>query len=215
MKVSICVPFAGTDCKHFFMYSLLETKWPVWEVLFLRVMGGTYGNALASMIKASLAEKVDFIVLTVGDIWFAPDTIPRLVSHNLPVVCGWATNRFHPFRCHITDKVVGKTRLWRTVARGAARAKHGLERIETFGGELVVIRRDVFEKVKYPWFFGPDMFSGDKEDYRMTEDYYFCQKAKASGVELWVDWDAPVAHHVDGMVTYKTHLMPLASAGRI
>ncbi len=56
--------------------------------------------------------------------------------------------------------------------------------IERCGGSCLMVRRDVFEKVKAPWFkfeWTPDYTS------HLGEDFYFCDKARAAGLEIWCD----------------------------
>ena len=58
------------------------------------------------------------------------------------------------------------------------------------GGAGMLIQRDVFTKLGYPYF------SNRPEDNGMlaSEDVHFCRQARAAGFDLWVDLDTRQGH---------------------
>lgn len=64
----------------------------------------------------------------------------------------------------------------------------GLEKADAIGMGCALIKKEVFEKLEKPYY------------YTSREDLHFCEKAIASGYEIFVDCDAPVKHY---------HIVPL------
>ena len=202
MKIGVCLSNYYEDAKIYFAVSLMKTKWPQGsEVNLLLGSGSWWGKAMQMMVKSHLNWGADFIVYIATDIGWEPNDIAKLISHNLPVVCGWGSGRMPPFHCHVTDLYDPKTNRFRTIKNPAERK--GVEKVVSVGGELMAFRKDVFEKIPAPWFFAPEMIRGD--DF-MTEDYFFAVQAQKYGVDLYVDWDVKVQHAVAGLVTYDGKL---------
>lgn len=61
----------------------------------------------------------------------------------------------------------------------------GLKRIDGCGCGAVLVAREVFEKIEYPWF---RLAKG------VGEDFYFCLKAAEAGYEIWADLSVLCGH---------------------
>lgn len=64
------------------------------------------------------------------------------------------------------------------------------------GGSCLLIRREVFEAVKWPWF--KTIFQEmDKDDVakKEGEDTYFCNRARECGFDVWVQPDVKCSHY--------------------
>ena len=68
--------------------------------------------------------------------------------------------------------------------------RHGLQQVDAIGTGCILIRGNVLETLRAPF--------NDKraEDgtLNLSEDFYFCQKAKDTGFEVWCDWRVPCSH---------------------
>lgn len=56
---------------------------------------------------------------------------------------------------------------------------------------FMLINLKVFEKIKEPWFFWK---SDENGQITMGEDYWFCDKAREAGYEVWCDLSIPIGH---------------------
>lgn len=195
MKLAICVPFYGFDCKSYFASSLLLTEWPQCEKAFFEIHGNTTSRAKLLLTDRALKWGATHILSPSADTQWPKDAVKRLVAHDKDVVSGWGKGRFSPFHANVGDLVDIETGMFRIVQNPKERS--GLERVALYG-ELQLVKAEVFQKIPRPWFFGPDMCKGDSF---MTEDTYFCLQAAKCGVEVWVDWDINVVHVADGLVT--------------
>ena len=61
--------------------------------------------------------------------------------------------------------------------------------VDATGAGCLLFNMEVFDKVKWPWF---------KQDVRdgkpVGEDIYFCSRARAAGIRIWVDTSIEVGH---------------------
>ncbi|GAI66965.1 unnamed protein product, partial [marine sediment metagenome] len=60
----------------------------------------------------------------------------------------------------------------------------GLVKIGGAGAGFLLVKREVFEKIPYPWF----------SFERGGEDLYFCDKARRHGFEIWADMSVLLGH---------------------
>ena len=118
------------------------------------------------------------------------DAIEKLLAYDLPVVVAPHAS--------IIDGETGIMALDRVP--GGYRQHHpmsGFQRCDAVGGSGLLIRRDVFDAIPSPWF----MFEFDERGLLSRgEDFYFCEKLAAAGIEIWVDFGLVQRHHVGTVV---------------
>jgi len=203
VKIGLMLPLYNDYTTLGFSLSLWKTRWPKDAVIQIAVSKAMWVcNALKSMTEQHLAWGADFLVYLSSDITWQQDDIKKLVEHNLPIVGGWASGRCHPFHCHVCDKYYEDKKMFRTVVN--PKERHGLEKIAANGGEMLVFRRDIFDKIPSPWFLGPEMCTGDR---LQTEDYFFSRQCTKYGIDMWVDWDIRLRHATTGVETFNGDLV--------
>jgi hypothetical protein len=67
---------------------------------------------------------------------------------------------------------------------------HGLKQIDGCGASGLLIKRHVIQALEYPYF--KMIYSEGKLE--LGEDFYFCNKIKEAGFELWADFDLRMQH---------------------
>lgn len=110
-------------------------------------------------------------------VW-SPDDIFRLIDHDLDIVSGCILTTDGDFALH----------------RNGERLKmisSGLFEVESCGFGFVVIKREAFKKIEYPWF---RMLPGKKGLGDDSEDVSFCRKAKKAGFKIMADGDVRIGH---------------------
>lgn len=120
------------------------------------------------------------------------DAIDRLLLHDKPIVAG-VYPRQHP----------GGGIRWSAIKDNQSPPvqdnliefdKLPAEPFETtcVGGSTVLIKREVFENIKYPWYY----FKHANGDFGpMSEDLVFSLKARKHGYTLWVDPSVRCDHY--------------------
>jgi len=68
----------------------------------------------------------------------------------------------------------------------------GLFKAYRVGGTGILVRRDVLEKIKPPYQI--TTYNEDYTHVELSEDFYFCDKVREAGFDLWVDPNV-ICHH--------------------
>lgn len=118
-----------------------------------------------------------------------PDTLPRLLSHDLPFVAAPSEQW--------KDGEHGVLVLDHVRELDAYKQHHpfqpgsGLQRCDAVGGAGMMIRRDVLERMQAPWF---RMVYDDMGLLVKGEDFEFCDRLRRDGYELYADCDIIQKH---------------------
>lgn len=110
-------------------------------------------------------------------VW-APDQILRLVEHDVDVVSACIKTLDGDYALHVEHKRL-------------ADVHSGLFEVDSCGFGFVVIKRQVFEQIPYPWFRLLPAVDGLGDD---SEDVSFCRKVRDAGMKIMADGDVKVGH---------------------
>ena len=119
-------------------------------------------------VQHSLSEGATAILWIDSDMTFPPDTLLRLLTHDLPIVGATYRRRGPPYQ-----------------ALGQFTGTEGLVRAKLLPGGMMLVRRAVYERLPYPWY--SEHYAADGEF--STDDTYFCRAALAAGIKIWCDLD--------------------------
>jgi hypothetical protein len=129
------------------------------------------------LARKAIKKGFSHILFIDDDHYFPFDTADALLAHNKPIVAANYTSRSDPIRpLSLRD---GK-RLY-------SKGRSGLERVDQAPGGVMMIETRVFEALAFPWF--KTEWIGPKEEDWQSDDYYFCDKARAAGFEIFIDHD--------------------------
>jgi FkbM family methyltransferase len=126
---------------------------------------------------AHWATHYDYLFAVDSDIQFKPDTLAKLISHDKDVVSGLYIQR-KPGQ-HILEIYSNGTNVPYTQLKGK-----GLVEIDGCGFGCVLVKSNVFKSVGYPQFVYKSAL--DHKD-TVSEDTYFCMKAKEKGFHVYAD----------------------------
>jgi len=62
------------------------------------------------------------------------------------------------------------------------------------GMGFMLVKKGVFETVKWPWFLSTTIPFVNRTEIMVTEDIYFCNKAREAGYKVWIDPTVKVGH---------------------
>jgi hypothetical protein len=188
IKVGICVPTRDAWRAHFGQ-SLAMVHAAFGQLLPDGVRGGIkmFNKTQCSIVhlarnelaQLSLDSDCTHIWFVDDDMQFPMNTLNQLLSHDKDVVAANCVTKENPPRP--TSKALNSKRLYTT--------KHstGLEEVESTGTGCILIKREVFEGMKKPWF---DFEWIDAEaNAVLGEDRYFCREARKAGFEIYIDHD--------------------------
>lgn len=196
-KVAVCIP-SGDMCYVDFATCLAAAIYSarVKPVLIRgqsSIVTVARDNCIENMLTVETVtrEKMDWVLFLDSDMTFPPDTIPRLIAHNKDVVCATYVRRYPP------HDLLGKS----------LSAKPGGE--EIFGGlheaagiplGVCLIRREIFDKLKLPYF---RLFFNEETGKVVSEDYLFCEQIRKMGYHVWIDFDLTKEVGHIGRVTHR------------
>lgn len=109
------------------------------------------------------------------DMIYPEDTLERLLAHDKDIVGAKYANRRGDGEVieYFGDPLTG------------------MFKCKALGGGCVLVRSDVFRKIKQPWFWYVINPNGA---IIMSNDWYFCKKARESGYDIWCDSALKVGH---------------------
>jgi hypothetical protein len=69
----------------------------------------------------------------------------------------------------------------------------GIRQVDVVGGGCMLIKRGVFDKVKFPWFRWPEGIVNGAHVLK-SDDLDFCERASAAGINVWANGDVRCGH---------------------
>lgn len=113
------------------------------------------------------------------DMLFSPDNLHRLAKHRVPIIgANYSTNKGSPLR--FTSSIGAGMRCRTTPF------KHGKEEVLTIPQGFTLVAREVYERMKKPWFLMG--WNPETGEYQYP-DGYFSMKARELGYKLYIDHD--------------------------
>lgn len=131
-----------------------------------------------------LKGNAEWLLFVDDDMTLPRNTLRKLLSYDVPVIAPICTMRQAPYPPVVYQReLTGITNLWAPPMDKPFRA-------DVVGTGVLLIRREVIEKMEPPWFKW-----GDYQDRRMGEDIYFSDRVRFDmGIPIWVDPTIKVGH---------------------
>ena len=157
----------------------------------------SHGTLIASqrmeLARQALEEKADYLLWLDSDMRFPKETIGHLILRDKPIVAAnYATRRMPVKPVAMTDDDGKIGRVY------TAPDSEGLQPVDYIGMGVMMVKREVFEKIEAPWFAIPYSTVGN---HYIGEDVFFCRKAREAGYEVLVDHD--LSHQVKHIGTFE------------
>jgi len=161
--------------------------------------GMPFDHARNQGCQRTLETGHEYLFFLDDDVIVPPDTILRLMNHNLDIVSGLYYRRQLPLAPVMMKEFLGKNTQWITNYQ-----PDSLVEADLIGCGCLLIKRKVLEIMSPPWFEWkcdpfrwPDLTSFE----RCSEDFDFCRKAQKLGFKLYVDTSIQCHHAGLSIVT--------------
>lgn len=166
------------------------------ECLFEFVRGYDVSTARNKIVQRMLDLGCDYVLMVDNDVTVPRDALVNLMEHGVDVVSGYYAHRNSENDSTTTTNLCKRGELNYTMqftGEELAQKRDGGElliRIHGGGMGCILIKRSVFERVKYPWY--------DWVNYKgsgmLSEDLYFCEQCKHAGIKVYADTRVACGH---------------------
>lgn len=196
-KIMIGIPTASANLHRKFVQSLMQLKYPPGADVDINIVEGyQLPFARNRIVQQAIEKNCDYLFFIDADMVFPPDTLLRLLSHNVPMVNALAFRRIKPhYPCIF--KWNEKEGSYETVAYYG-----GLQEVDATGMPAILIKTEVFKKMKQPWYY--------YRDNLFSSDLTFCENARKLGYKILIDTDLKIGHIGEEVVIteeyYLNHL---------
>lgn len=145
---------------------------------------------------------IDYILMLDSDILFETRQVLRLLEHKLDFVSGYyvyAGEETKPYESRLVAAGTWDEDFFRqhkhfpTLRLQDLQDKSDLVQVDWLGLGFCVVKREVFQRIKYPWFASEKIRVGKIVD-TTSEDVGFCRKLSKAGIPIWLDPQVKVGH---------------------
>lgn len=172
------------------------------EILFARVSTANVCDARTRLVGEAASAKATHILFIDSDMTFPADALSRMLRHHLPIVALNYPRREIPCKPTAYQDTTGNVVLDAGDAERLSpeirlpdedrigplltlEDSGGLVEVSHAGAGFMLVNMGVFEMMDLPWFVFEPL---EPEKFRQTgEDVYFCRKARAFGIPVFVD----------------------------
>lgn len=147
-------------------------------------------NARNEIVKAFLESDCTHLMFVDSDTIPPIDALDRLLAHDLPIVSGLT-----PI-VELNEETGEYYRKWNCVGMDEQHMKPdtGLNQCKGAGGSCILIKREVFEKMKAPYF--RFVYSDDNgKNICVSEDIYFIVNALSKDIKTYCDTSIVCRHN--------------------
>jgi len=144
------------------------------------------------MVKALLKSDFTHVLFIDDDQMFDGDAALRLLEHDVDICAGIAWQRGEPHApcVFLADHDEKSLHPYDVL-------NMGMVEVDATGGYFLLVKREVFESLDYPWFKYGDTSTGYNlkgEREGVGEDVSFGIKARLKGWQIWCDSDIIIPH---------------------
>jgi len=197
-KLAVGIPLSFPMVPADFFASFVRLKRP--DFSFLRAENGPIAEMRNDLVREAMAINATHLIMMDVDMVYHPDTIIRLLSHDLPIVGALVYRRYPPF-----DPILyrGEINTYLTITDWQ---EGDMVEVDATGTGCLLFNMEVFEKMPDPWFEfrpNPDETRGGV----VGEDIGFCSNARKAGYRIFVDTSIPADHLSTMRVNRDTYLL--------
>lgn len=144
-------------------------------------------------------EGFDYVLFIDSDIGFNEEDVVKLIKDDKDIVSGAYQARDWPnYYCAGMFSEGGAVKFG--TDKFIPNKKRGLIEVDWVGAGFLLIKRGVFDKIKFPWFNQEYIYytqGGKSVAIWNGEDVHFCRLAKKAGIPVYLDCDCVVEHLID------------------
>lgn len=164
-----------------FFDSFIAAEKPEW--VYLRSSAGPIDEMRNNIVREAIQSGCSHLIMMDTDQVYHPGTIPKLLSHKLPIVGCLVYRRYPPFDPLMLS---GKINNYQTIKEWEPES---LVEVDATGTGCLMFDINVFKDMPDPWFYFRKSDNG-----AVGEDIGFCSDLRAKGYKIYVDTSIPAGH---------------------
>ena len=186
IKLMIGIPTASALLHRKFVQSLMSLQYPPNVDVDINICEGfQLPFARNRIVQNALEKNCEYLFFVDVDMVFLPDTLIRLLKHDLDIVNALAFRRITPhYPCIFNWNETEKS--YTTVSYST-----GLLEVDATGMPAILIKTNVFRKMKETWPKQPWYYYRDN---LFSSDLTFCENARKLGFKIMIDTDLKIGH---------------------
>lgn len=162
--------------------------------------GSVLAEARQDSIKRAIEAGCEWIFSVDSDMRFPVNAIEGMMAHDKPVVAANCSKRKMPVGPTARRKNAAFNSDRESEAIWPDKDRHGLEQAETVGFGVVLIKSEVFRKIRWPWFEQPWHIDAERH---VGEDIAFCARCAEAEIPIYIDHDLSWAVRHIGTYEYS------------
>lgn len=144
-----------------------------------------YNNMIRTMLKDS---KLQWVWILGDDHVFRPDTLFRLLAHQVDMVTPFCLRRSEPYEPVLHTAAKDGYRLVKLTSIAHEKGLFDMTDL-TVGNAGTLLSRRLCEAIEGPWFV-----CGKTDPEYMGSDLYFCELVRKAGFRMYMDMDTTIGH---------------------
>jgi hypothetical protein len=194
LAIAIPLTFPMVNSSFFDSFALMQKPD---GYIYCRESNGPLDKLRNNLVIQAMNHYCSHMLMMDVDQVYHPQTITRLLSHNLPVVGALVHRRYPPFDPLLLRGEIGTFKTVDNYEDGE------LVEVDATGTGCLLINMDVFENIAAPWF---KFIERPKDEGGLIgEDIYFCKLLKEAGYKIHVDTSIELGHLATLAVTKQTY----------
>lgn len=180
IKIKVCMPNTGQIHTHT-VASLLRLSREEYKFSFNMIIGSCIAQNRNECVQDALDDDVDYILWIDSDMTFEPNNLKQLLADDKDIVTGLYFTRKQPVE-PVIYSMVDDSEYYASIKDYD---KNAMFKVGGCGGGFVLVKADVYKKIKKDWY----SIIGN-----IGEDLSFCRRALENGYDIWCDTAVKLGH---------------------
>ena len=180
-RLAIGLPISWQFVHSDFFDSFVAMEKPDFDAI--RMASGSIEEMRNRIAERALDLECTHLLFLDADMSYPPDTITKLLANDVDICGALCFKRWPPF---IPTLFIGEKYEMKLMDPWPS----GLVEVTATGTGCLMIKTDVFNQIKYPWF----EFTKNENGDTVGEDIGFCYKAADVGIKVHVDTTIETEH---------------------
>ncbi len=191
-RLGIGLPLSFHMVPSAFLDSFIAMDKP--PFIYIRSDAGTIEQMRNAIVQDAIRSYCTHLIMMDTDQVYHPETITRLLAHDLDV-CGCLVYRRYPPFDPLMMK--GEINKYQTIKEWEP---NSLVEVDATGTGCLMFKMEVFQKMMAPWFRVRESDTGTV----VGEDIGFCSDLRQAGYKIFVDTSIPAGHLSQLQITEGT-----------